>query len=181
MRNHVTSIGRLVDHASGRLLGLDDDEGRTLRAEARTVDASYQALIATAQPMRRSIFGRYDEDTEEAMRLAAAARNYSRDLVRDVETDRCLDPDTRVDIELASATLHASFDVVAGAINGSRNVTYTRSAALFDRAAMRLETLPGELDKAKLALSDFTLIDGAMAQLAENMGLQRVDFDITPA
>jgi hypothetical protein len=181
MRNHVKAVGALVDHSSTHLLGLDHEEVHTLRADARSVDASYQALIATAQPMRRSIFGSYDEDTTEAVRLATASRNYSRDLVNDVDTARCLDPDTRADIERASAVLHASLDVVAGALNGSRNVTYTRSAALFDRAERRLETHAGDTDEGQLALRDFQLIDGAMAQLAENMGLERTDFDTTTA
>lgn len=91
--------------------------------------------------------------------------------------ERLVDPDARADIERASATLHASLDVVARAIHGSRDVTYTRSAALFDRAARRLETQAGDGDRGQLALSDFKLIDGAMAQLAENMGLERTDFD----
>jgi hypothetical protein len=70
---------------------------------------------------------------------------------------------------------------VAGALNGSRDVTYTRSSALFDRAERRLETHAGETDEGQLALRDFQLIDGAMAQLAGNMGLNRTDFDTTAA
>jgi hypothetical protein len=179
MRNYVEAVGRLVDHAGRHLLGVDHDEARTLRADARSVDASYQALIATAQPIRRSLLGSYDEDTEVVMRLAGASRNYSRDLVNDVEPARCLDPAGRADIERAGATLHASLAIVAEALNGSRDVTYTRSAALFDRAARRLETHAGATDEGQLALSDFKLIDGAMAQLAENMGLERNDYDTT--
>jgi len=143
MRNHVEAVGRLVDHSSGYLLGQDHDAGTTLRADARDVDASYQALVATAQPLRRSLFGSFDEDTGAAMRLAAASRYYSRNLVADVETVRCLDPDTRADIERATATLHDSLDVVTGALNGSRDATYTRSSALFDRAERRLEANAG--------------------------------------
>jgi len=181
MRNHVEAVGRLVDHSSRHLLGADHDEAHTLRADARGVDASYQALLATAQPLRRGLSGSYDEDTAVVMRLASASRNYSRDLVNDVETARCLDPGTRADIERATATLHTSLDVVAGALNGSRDVTYTRSSALFDRAERRLETHAGETDEGQLALRDFQLIDGAMAQLAGNMGLHRTDFDTTAA
>ena len=181
MRSHVEAVGRLVDHSSSHLLGAGHDAASTLRADARSVDASYQALVATAQPFRRSLLGSYDEDTGVVMRLATAARNYSRDLVNDVETARCLDPGTRADIKRASATLHASLDVVARALNGSRDVTYTRSSALFDRAERRLETHAGETDEGQLALRDFQLIDGAMAGLAENMGLERTDFDTTTA
>jgi uncharacterized membrane protein YgaE (UPF0421/DUF939 family) len=181
MRSHVQAIGRLTDHSNRHLLGAGHDETRTLRADARGVDATYQALLATAQPMRRGLSGSYDQDTAVAMRLATASRNYSRDLVNDVETARCLDPGTRADIERATATPHASLDVVAGALNGSRDVTYTRSAALFDRAERRLETHAGETDEGQLALRDFQRIDGAMAQLAGNMGLKRTDFDTTAA
>jgi hypothetical protein len=181
MRNHVTAVGRLVDHSSRHLLGVDHEELRTLRADARSVDASYQALIATARPLRRSPFGTYDEYTEEAMRLATASRNYSRDLVNDVQVARRLDSDTRADIQHASDTLHASLDVVAAAINGNRNVTYTRSAALFDRAAIRLEAHGVDTDEGQLALSDFKLIDEAMAQLAETIGLQQTYLDTTAA
>jgi uncharacterized membrane protein YccC len=181
MRNHVEAVGRLVDHSSGHLLGDDHEEEHTLRADARSVDASYQALLATAVPLRRSLFGSLDEGTASAMRLASASRNYSRNLVADVETARCLDPDTRADIVQASATLHASLDIVVGALNGSRDVTYTRSSALFDRAERRLETHGGETDEGQLALRDLKLIDGAMAGLAEVMGLKRTDFDTAAA
>ena len=63
------------------------------------------------------------------MRLATASRNYSRDLVNDVETARCLDPDTRADIEHASATLHASLDVVAGALAGEDDMAVVRRSS----------------------------------------------------
>ena len=179
MREQVEAVGRLVDHAGSHLLGADHEEVSTLRADARSVDASYQALVATAQPLRRSLFGSYDDYTEGVMRLANVSRNYSRDLVNDVETARCLDPGTRADIERATATLHTSLDVLAGALNGSRDVTYTRSAALFDRAERRLETHAGEADEGQLALRDFQLIDGAMATLADSIGLERTDFDTT--
>jgi uncharacterized membrane protein YccC len=181
MRNHVEAVGRLVDHSSGHLLGQDHGAGSTLRADARDVDASYQALVATAQPLRRSLFGSFDEDTGTVMRLAAASRHYSRNLVADVETAPCLDPDTRTDIERASATLHDSLTVVAGAVNGSRDVTYTRSSALFDRAERRLEAQAGLADEGQLAVRDLKLIDGAMDRLAEVMGLQRTDFDTAAA
>jgi hypothetical protein len=41
----------------------------------------------------------------------------------------------RLDIELASAALLHSMDVLADAVTGSRDMTYTRSSAIFDRVA----------------------------------------------
>ncbi len=58
-------------------------------------------------------------------------------------------------------------------------MTYTRSSALFDLAERRLETHAGEADEGQLALRDFKLIDGAMAGLADNMVIERTDFDTT--
>src|SRR5580692_515378 len=40
LRDHVQAIGRLVEHATGRFLGDDLDTERTLRADARDIDAS---------------------------------------------------------------------------------------------------------------------------------------------
>jgi uncharacterized membrane protein YgaE (UPF0421/DUF939 family) len=178
LRAHVKAIGRLVDHAVGHLMGNDDDIDTTLRADARAVDASYQALVATAMPLRRNLFGSLDEETNEAMRLAAASRNYSRNLVADVAPTGLLDTAARIDIEQASETLRQSLDTVAGAVTGSRDGTYTRSAALFDRAERRLEDDVGAVGAAgSLALRDLKLVDGTMARLAELMSLRIADYD----
>ncbi len=177
MRNHVTAVGRLVEHSSRHLLGLDDEEHRTLRADARSVDASYQALVAAARPMRHSPFASYDEDAEAAMRLASASRDYSRDLVNNAQPAPCLEPDTRADIQHASDTLHDSLEVMVAALNGDRNVTYTRSAALFDQIASRLDTRHGEPDEVRFAISELKHIDDTMAGLADKMGIQQVACD----
>jgi uncharacterized membrane protein YccC len=166
LRDHVRSVGALTSHATTRLLGEDPCSESTLRADARAVDASHQALVATAQPLRRNLFGSLDERTGQAMRLAAASRHYSRNLVNDVEGIGPLDAGLRLDIERASASLHQSLETLAEAFTGSRGGVYTRSSALFDRA-----------DEGQLAIRDFTLIDGAMAKLAEVIGLQVTDHD----
>jgi hypothetical protein len=176
-RNHVQAIGRLVDHARDRLLGEDEHPERTLRADARDIDAAYQALVATAQPLRRNLAGKLDEQIGWVMLLASASRHYSRNLVADVEAAGLLDGETRSDIERAGATLHASLDVVASATTGSRDVAYTRSSALFDRADRRLEEGWASVAADRLALRDLMLIDGAMARTAEVMGLAITDFD----
>jgi uncharacterized membrane protein YgaE (UPF0421/DUF939 family) len=177
LRSHVQAIGRMADHATRSLLGEDDQVAGTLRADARAVDASYQALVATAQPLRRNLFGNLDEETGQAMRLASASRNYSRNLVADVKATGLADTETRMEIEQASAALHDSLEVVAGAFTGSRDATYTRSSALFERAERRLEGGLAVAGEGQLAIRDLKLIDGAMARMAELMGLRITDYD----
>jgi hypothetical protein len=177
LRELVEAVGRLVDHASARLEGREDGFASTLRYDARAVDAAYQAVVATAQPIRRTVWGSADEDTVRALRLASASRNYSRNLVVDTERSRPPDISTHVDMVRASATLHQSIEVVARALTGPRDGTYTRSSSLFDRAERRLDVCPHRLASIEFALRDFKLLDGTMAHLAELMGLGITDYD----
>jgi uncharacterized membrane protein YccC len=177
LRNHVQAIGRLLDDASGHLLEGNEDVERTLRSDGREVDATYQAMVATAGPLRRNIAGRLDEKIGWVMLLASSCRHYSRNLVADVEAVGLLDSESRGDIERASRTLHESLEAVARASTGSRDVVYTRSSALFDRAERRLDEGSASVGPGQLAVRDFMLIDGAMARMAEIMGLGITDFD----
>jgi uncharacterized membrane protein YccC len=180
LRDQIQAIGRLAGHASDHLLGKDHDARATLRSDARAVDAGYQALTATARPVRRNLTGTIDQDICRALRLASAARNYSRDLVADTETAAALDAGTRPVIELASGTLRQSLDVVADAISGPRDTVYTRSSAVFDQAERRLDEQPGIAGPQLFALRDLKLIDGAMARMAELVGLTITDYDTVP-
>jgi uncharacterized membrane protein YgaE (UPF0421/DUF939 family) len=177
MREHVEAVGRLVHHASGRLLGRDDGFETTLRSDARAVDAAYQAVLATAQPLRRTLSGGTDQVIARALRLTSASRNYSRNLVVDIENSGLADVESRLDIGQASATLNTSIEIVARALTGTRDGTYTRSSALFDRPERQLEACPYRVDSNALALRDFRLLDGTMASLAEQMGLLITDYD----
>jgi hypothetical protein len=111
------------------------------------------------------------------VRFASAARNYSRNLVADTETAAALDAGTRPGVELASATLRQSLDVVAGALTGPRDTVYTRSSAIFDQAERRLEERPGIARPQLFAVRDLKLIDGTMARMAELLGLTITDYD----
>ncbi len=175
LREHVHAVGRLVDDASARLAGRDIGIESTLRSDARAVDAAYQAVVATAQPVRRTVRGSADEDTLRALRLISASRNYSRNLV--VDTGRLQQPEvsTHLDLARASATLHNSIEVVARALTGPRDGTYTRSSALFDLAEGRLDACPHRSASIEFALRDFKLLDGTMARMAELMGLGIAD------
>jgi uncharacterized membrane protein YgaE (UPF0421/DUF939 family) len=175
LRNHIKAVGQIADHAGSYLAGEGTDG--TLHDDARAVDASYQALVATAQPLRRNLFGSLDRDTGQVMRLASASRNYGRNLVADVEATGPVDAVTQAGIERASTTLHNSIEAVAGALTGSRDVTYTRSSALFEWAEHQLDERLAGPDGGQLAIRDLKLIDGAMARTAEVIGLSIADYD----
>jgi hypothetical protein len=178
LRDHVQAVDVVVDHAKGHLLSAEADIGSQLRADARAVDATYQTLVATAQPLRRNLFGSFDENVGRAMALAYASRNYSRNLVVDVEaTPGPLDTELRLDVERASVTLKRSIGVVAEALTGPRDGTYTRSSALFDRTERRLEERSSGIDQGQFAIRDLKLIDGTMAGMAEVMRLRITDHD----
>jgi uncharacterized membrane protein YccC len=177
LRDHVQAIEALADHATSRLLGEGREAESTLRADARAVDASHQALVATAQPLRRNLFGSFDERTGQAMRLAEASRNYSRNLVNDVEAIEPLEVDLRPDIARAGATLHHSLDILAGSFTGPRNSDYTRSSSLFDRTERCLEERAESMCEGQLAIRDLKLLDGTMAKMAEVLGLRVTDYD----
>ena len=72
LRAHIRAVGQIADHASGYLAGEGSDAA--LHADARAVDATYQALVATAQPLRRNLFGSLDEETGQVMRLTCLTR-----------------------------------------------------------------------------------------------------------
>jgi hypothetical protein len=177
VREHVEAVGRLADHAAARLQDRADGIESSLRSDARAVDAAYQAVAATAQPVRRTIWGGADEDTVRALRLTVASRNYSRNLVVDTEGSRPPDVATDLDMARATATLHQSIEVVARALTGPRDGTYIRSSSLFDRAERSLDDCPNGLPSTEFALRDFKLLDSTMARLAELMGLAITDYD----
>jgi uncharacterized membrane protein YgaE (UPF0421/DUF939 family) len=179
LRDHIHAVSQIADHASRYLTGKGTDG--TLHADARAVDASYQALVATAQPLRRNLFGTLDSETGQVVRLALASRNYGRNLVADIEATSPVDAGTRAGIERASTTLLNSMEVVAGALTGSRDVTYTRSSALFEWAEHQLDERFDVTDSGRLAIRDLKLIDGAMARMAEIMGLNIADYDTSAA
>jgi hypothetical protein len=177
LREHIEAVGRLVDHATARLMGREDGIDSTLRSDAREVDAAYQAVVATAQPVRRTVWGSADVAILRALRLTSASRNYSRNLVVDTERLRPPGASTHLEMELASGTLHHSIEVVARALSGPRSDTYTRSSALFDQAERALEPGPHRSTSTEFALRDLKLLDGTMARMAELMGLGITDYD----
>jgi uncharacterized membrane protein YccC len=177
VREHVEAVGQLADHATARLVGRGDEIDSSLRSDARAVDAAYQAVVATAQPVGRTVWGSADEDIVVALRLTSASRNYSRNLVVDAGRLRSPDVSTDLDLARASTTLHDSIEVVARALTGPRNGTYTRSSSLFDQAERSLDACPHRSASTEFALRDLKLLDGTMARMASLMGLEITDYD----
>jgi uncharacterized membrane protein YccC len=177
MRSNIEATARLVAHATARLLGDQGDGEKTLRAEARDIDASYQALMTTAAPIRRSLFGTIDQDLGSSLRQSAGSRYYARNLAADVEPDVALDGETRADIQRGSATLRSSLEIVAGSFTGPRDGTYTRSSSLFDQAEQRLQRSAAPHKQADLAIRDLRAIDETMAEMAEALHLSVTDYD----
>jgi len=177
VREQVVTVGRLVDHASAHLVGREDGIDSTLRSDARAIDAAYQAVVATAQPVRRSVWGSPDKDIVRALRLTSASRNYSRNLVVDIGKSRPPGVSADLDMARASETLHQSIEVVARALTGPRDGTYTRSSSLFDQAEHCLDICPHGSASTEFALRDFKLLDSTMAHLAELLGLRITDYD----
>jgi Fusaric acid resistance protein-like len=179
VREHVEAVGRLADHATARLVSPEDESESTLRSDARAVDAAYQAVVATAQPVGRTVWGSVDEDIVRALRLTSASRNYSRNLVADTEGLQSSGASTHLDMARASATLHRSIEVVARALTGPRDSTYTRSSSLFDQAERGLDACSHRSASIEFALRDFKLLDGTMVRMAELLGLGIADDDDT--
>jgi hypothetical protein len=177
-RNHVRAVETLVGHASEVLATPGPVRGEErLRGDARAIDASYQALVATAQPLRRTLLGTADEEIGGVVRLASASRNFSQALVADLATTAPLDPELRDEIGRVSANFQGSMDVVADAMTGLRDGVYVRSSSLYDQADRSLEDGMVGSRQGRLAIRDLQQIDGAMAALAESMRLQVIDFD----
>jgi uncharacterized membrane protein YccC len=177
LRAHVLAVGQLVEHAAAGLLGDQLGVEPTLRADARAVDSAYQALVATARPVQRNLVGHIDESIGQMLRLATASRHYARNLVVDVNDAGSLAGDARTDLEQASEALRTSVGIMANTLSLPRYGTYTRSAALFDRVERHVEENGAVVAGDELALRDLMLLDGALAQIAEGIGLTVTDHD----
>jgi len=106
-----------------------------LRADARALDASYQALVTTVKPLQRTLLdGGRDRGFAAAHRLAS--RHYGRNLVADLDEVGPLDVQTRVAVARGSETLRRSLNAIGDALNGIRDASYTRSFSLFDQASV---------------------------------------------
>jgi len=177
LREYMEALSRLTEQAGNRLLGKNTEDETTLHSLARSVDAAYQALLTTAKPLRRNLTGRIDEEIAESIRLASAARSYSRNLVVDIESGKPLDTKLRTDTANAVKTLQGSLQAIVDTLSDGKPGTYTRAAALFDRTERQLEKQTDDIHRNQLALRDLQLLDGTLAQIAGSLGMPLTDYD----
>jgi gas vesicle protein len=179
-RRHLEALADLIDRCLDRLLDPASGAGSDLelRAAARRLDNTYQALIATVRPMRTPLFGRPAQRISRFLRSALAARHYARDLILDVSLESGdLSPTAADELSRARQQLAASVASVTAALrpDGAAG-QYVRSASLFDRVA---DTLPEQqvASRPQLALRDLELLDGALAEAAHWAGVPVADLD----
>ena len=164
------SLSALVNDALDRML---DTSHPPMRADMRAVDAAYAALESTAAPLRQATFGRYSAQLTEIRTVCSGARDYARSFANTVDhTHFSRGP------RLTAATdqLRNSMAAIDKRIETGEHGTYTRSAALFEMAS---RIAPVDILLPNLAINDLMMLDGALATLANALGMTVVDHDTT--
>jgi hypothetical protein len=179
LRGYLAAMASLLRHAYAALGGAED--AALLPGDTRALNAAYQALAATIQPMRRVQAGGQSERAGTAMAAATAARHYALNLIRDIPPAAAPDADTAALLDRGCQNLQASLTGLQSAVAGPHGITYTRSASLFDLVEQRLAAPGSNGGKAHLALRDLRLIDGALAELAGALGMDITSYDTGPA
>ncbi|MCU4185005.1 FUSC family protein [Acidiferrimicrobium sp. IK] len=177
----LDAVRHLVTDALAVLVGPDgpDEASKAaVRSGARSVDASYQALVATARPVRPTSFGDHSDRIDSILELTGAARNYGRNLSVDLDAWPGARPALVPVIEQASAQLRRSLDALVERVELRTPGPYVRSAALFDRAerAVLAETA-ASVSPGAMVLRDLMLLDGTLARLADVLGMVIYDHD----
>ena len=123
-RKQVDALTDLIDRCLDRLADPASAAGSDLelRASARRLDMAYQALSATARPMRTPLLGHLASHTAAFMATTVAARHYARNLLLDAST-RYVELDAAATSELAAARrqLDDSVAAITTALAAGRN------------------------------------------------------------
>jgi len=180
VRQYVQALSAFVQAAVSRL---GDPAFETeLREAARQIDSAYQALTATMIPLMTPVVGQPDVLRKRILYAVTASRHYARNLVVDARGGAGVPESGRPGLTEAGERLLSSIDeiVEVGLHGDPGRHTYVRAAALFEVVAAelgdQLVTSP-----AQLALRDLQLIDGAMANLADGVGLRVTALDTADA
>jgi uncharacterized membrane protein YccC len=184
-RQHLKALADLTDRCLDRLLDPASSAGSDLelRAAARRLDNTYQALVATVHPMRTPLLGRLGQRIAGFLQSALAARNYARNLILDASLqsgDLGPDPAAAAELSHARRQLADSIAAVTAALQpDGGGGQYTRSASLFARVA---DALPQQraASRPQLALRDLQQLDGALAEAAHWAGVPVTDLDTAP-
>jgi Fusaric acid resistance protein-like len=175
LRGYLAAMASLLRHTYAALGG--EKDAALLQDDTRALNTAYRALAPSIQSMRRIQAGSQSQRAGATIVAATSARHYALNLVRDIPPAAVPDADTAALLNRGCRTLQASLTSLQSALAGPGRWTYTRSAALFDVLEQRLAA-PG---RGQLALRDLRLIDGALAELADALGLYVTSYDIGPA
>ncbi|HKC28054.1 MAG TPA: FUSC family protein [Jatrophihabitans sp.] len=178
-RQYVQALADVIEPAVQRLS--HGGGPAELRAALRLVDSAYQALLTTMIPLHPPFIAPGDTRRERIRHTTAAARHYARNLLADTAADRALPAPVRDQLDRASAQLTASVGELINHLqdHDPTHRVYVRSAALFDCVASDLES-SDYLAPEQLALRDLQRLDGAMATLAQTLGLTVHALDTAP-
>ena len=175
LRDYLAAMARLLRHACAAPGGAGD--AALLQGDARALNAAYQALASTIQSRRRVQAGSQSQGSGTTMAAATAARRYALNLVRDIPPAAAPDADTAALLDRGCQTLQISLAALQPAVGCPQGGTYTRSASLFDLIEQRLAAPGSNAGSGYLALRDLRLIDGALAKLAEALGVDITSYD----
>lgn len=169
-----TALRQLLEAGLGRL----DGRREPLRPLVRAVDAAYAALMATATPLRSVTFGHNSTQLTQILVVSSAARQYARSLAdvidrAEADGERLPWADNR-QVRAAVEQLRASAQAIEHRIATGESGSYVRSAGL---VALILDDLRSRHSPLADALSDLTLLDGALAQLAAALRMRIDDHD----
>jgi uncharacterized membrane protein YccC len=179
LRGYLAAMASLLRHAYAALGGAED--AVVLQGDTRELNTAYGALAASIQSMRRIGAGAQSQRAGATMAAATAGRRYVLNLVRDIQPAAAPDPDTTTLLDRGCQTLQASLTALQSAVAGPDGGSYTRSASLFDLIEQRLAAPGSNAGHDYLALRDLRAIDGALAELAEVLGMDITSYDTGPA
>jgi uncharacterized membrane protein YccC len=179
LRGYLAAMASLLRHAYAALGG--EEDAAFLQDDTRALDTDYRALASSIQSMRRIQTGSQSQRAGATIVAATSARHYALNLVRDIPPAAVPDADTAALLNRGCQTLQASLSSLQSAVAGLGGGSYTRSASLFDLIEQRLAAPGSGSGDGHLALRDLRLIDGALAELADALGLHVTSYDIGPA
>lgn len=173
----ATSAVELISGSSA-----DED----LRPAARGVDAAFQALIATAGPLRLAAWSDSRDTLTHQLASATAARNAARNLSADAQVPAYrVDGDCRSELRTAIGVFQESAAALAAHLRGgagsgpgpATGSSYRRAASWFSGAeegTTQEDPRAPSRPTRNLALRDLVLLDDAFAGLALASGMHAV-------
>jgi uncharacterized membrane protein YccC len=179
LHDYLAAMASLLRHAYEVLGGAGD--AASLPGDTQVLTSAYRSLEPTIQSMRRVQAGGQSQRAGLAVAAARAARHYALNLVRDIPPPAEADAGTAALLDRGCRTLQESMTALQSAAGGSHAGTYTRSASLFDLIEQQLAAGGSNAGHGYLALRDLRLIDGALAELAEALGMDITSYDVGPA